>query len=1354
MPDYSRLPARFFYRGVCLLPEDAQPDGKSPFASNVRSYQEGTIGTRWGLTKESTGALGGAVHSLFRLNDTSVYGGTNYRFAGVGASLYSGPTVPGAYTLEINGFSGNPLTAVSTSPANTPRSYLYIGDSTQMRKINSGLNDYSIGIPTPITPPTAALGEVQTTYLESVNAGAWVSYGDVTPVGAVPIISRVNTTVTYLLYDSGTTGMASIALDDMAGIVAGLTVTLATESVIIQEVNPPVSSTTIGRILYDVGATGLCTIQPAGSFSVGQIEAPLPDEIRRRYEDLNQPVPPRVTVSRTVDFPVNSLVLLNSSEAVRILSVAIGPDGRQSFRCSTAGTFAAGQNIDGIASFRAYLQTTRSAGDAATDDAVENTLTPPTDTDPVVGGIQAAMTGVERNWGLVGDQAVQPEDIIRFGFKASALSYVQSVRLILDVNKPGGQTFLENYYFYEWRANDLLSAIQATEGAPTGTMADAQAGAVTQGQTDSLYGDQYGQQPVLTTDSPAPPGSPVSHKLSPPTYEVDSEGRLTKEVPYADSFVTAGATPSRQISLGDNQWIPLQCRVADLTRVGTDATRTLSNIGFAAISVQVLGTTDPITLDYADCYLTGGYGPDVGMTLPPYVYRYRFRSTVTGERSNPSPSMRAGVHPHRGLVTVTPGEISAAGQTDVIDWFRFGGALARWQYAGTQANTNGISFDDATSDSEIDGGETLRTDLFQPWPTFDVPRSGVAELAGTSLQRVSGDNFNTGWGADSTIIVNGVATALYRQPTSVSRLEVIDNCGEGATIIWSMPSPRLLAQPLPALWGGPIGNAWFNFACGDPSDPSLLHWTHGNDPDATAYVNTLVVTSSSEPLMNGFFFDGQPYVFSSDRLLRIVPTFGSISAFRCDETPCTKGLWAKWAFALAPEGVYFVGKDGIYLTAAGSDAVSITDPDLSPIFPQDGGASQSIRGINPPDFSQPNKMRLTYVDSGLYFDYVDTTGAYHTLFYEPAYKRWTLDTYASGITARLYEPGQGAYANVVGCLNGNIYQADATKFTDDGTAINWALSPPWANGGDLRSDKQWGDAVIDAVAGDGFTVTPVSANGSVVSTATVIGASAVRTTTIIEIADGEGVWARNFGLQLTGVQTTARPILYLWEPSYLSKQVSVALRATDWENLGYVGAKFVQGVVIRANTYNVAKSVEVQYEGGHVGTTLSLVHDGEVQYAYPIQPGTWTPFVAELVRIIGADSNPWNLLDWRWVWEPAPEAATQWQTQETTFDLPGYLTVRDALIAYQADCPVILTVWHDNDSEDYVLPTTNSLYSRYYQNLVAAKGKWVRFRLTSGSPFRVFARDCSVRVQGWGLPNGYVVAQPFGGVSRQVGALI
>src|SRR5262249_24460159 len=154
---------------------------------------------------------------------------------------------------------------------------------------------------------------------------------------------------------------------------------------------------------------------------------------------------------------------------------------------------------------------------------------------------------------------------------------------------------------------------------------------------------------------------------------------------------------------------------------------------------------------------------------------------------------------------------------------------------------------------------------------------------------------------------------------------------------------------------------------------------------------------------------------------------------------------------------------------------------------------------------------------------------------------------------------------------------------------------------------------------------PVFNNGNFALTPQVIGAGGtVRDTYLIDLSQGIGQWSRNAGLLIEGcvqVCDTQRPLLYLWEYSCLNKNVSVARRATDWEDLGYKGAKFIQGVVLRANTFPHQKLLQVEFDGSlaapQIGLTLPIFHDGEQMIPYPQEDTGWQPFIAELVRLHG-----------------------------------------------------------------------------------------------------------------------------------------
>src|SRR4249920_1611171 len=128
--DYKRSLRRFFYRGISLMPQDALPEGKAAWAINVRSHEEGTIEPRYGEVKLTDAALPGPIHSLFRLNDSSAFAGANLaqRILGVADTIYGGTPGVDTYAAVDTGYSGDPVTAVIATPAQSPRPFLYIGD--------------------------------------------------------------------------------------------------------------------------------------------------------------------------------------------------------------------------------------------------------------------------------------------------------------------------------------------------------------------------------------------------------------------------------------------------------------------------------------------------------------------------------------------------------------------------------------------------------------------------------------------------------------------------------------------------------------------------------------------------------------------------------------------------------------------------------------------------------------------------------------------------------------------------------------------------------------------------------------------------------------------------------------------------------------------------------------------------------------------------------------------------------------------------------------------------------------------------------------------------------------------------
>lgn len=1166
----------FGFTSVDLVrPPDKLPAGRYARATNVRSYTEGTLQTRGGLVAISAAALADlTVHSPGRLNDPTAFNGgtTAIRVLGAGTNVYWGG-VNGPFVALDSGYSGDPLAFHEATPPRSPQPWLYIADRSRQRKVKNDGTNYPIGIAQPNLAPAVALAAPGTTIISDFgSAAAWTAAGTVAAAPANE--NRVNTTIAAILYDTGNTGWASISATANTFINEGVLLVLgAAETVLVTRTTIAVASTTIGSIIYDSGTSGLCTIQPAASLGVGQLESPPLSvyENRAGYAVARPQAegPPRAPGStdltariRQMDFPVDCLITLGgATETVRILSVAVGADGVQSFRCSTANTHAAGNTITGVTAFRAYLTTTRAATNTIVGAAINNVLTPVTASTPMTGGVQAVLAV---DLSLINGRATLEDDDLHLSIRVNRLTEVQSIRMYFDVDAATND-FLHNYFFFEWHANDIVAAIQATNAAQVTTLVGVQTTAVTNTQ--------------------------LSDALPPRNQDGGGSGRRGEDR-GVETIVNPNTnklpvdSTAAQLGLGNDQWIELKCKVRDLVRVGADTSRTLANVAGVEVLIGATSAT-ALTIHYDSLWLGGGFGPDVGNIGQPFVYCYRYRSTATGARSNPSPPSRAGVLPRRGRVSAT-GTQSADTQVDVVDWFRFGGTLTRWTYSGSGTNAATPAYDDDNADQAIDGGETLTFDDYQPWPTTDLPRSGTCNVAGTAVSRVSGDTFNALWAPGTVVIVNGRACTLYASPASTSILHLNENVGSGTAVAFTIPSPTLLSQNLPTLWGDLNGS---HFACGDANNPGVLYWSKPNDLDVASDRGSLVVpdAQAAEPLQNGCIVDRGCFVGSTENVYEILPD--SDGGFRAERTACTKGFWSRWSNCVAGDFIYFLASDGIYRTARGAAAISITDDFLRPLFPHDGQPGIAVNGYNPPDMTATTSLRLGYDGRYVYFDYLDSQAVPQTLAYDTRQPGWVFDHYQQdathpGATVHVADDGPASYGTVIAGRDGRIYHFSSPG-VDRATAFTCVVRTGSPDLGDSRSLKYYQDLMLDLDTG-GIAVALTagfdnfSQQLALASNITQIGRSLVG----VSIQNGAGYTAHNLGLEFTWAGS-GYVLLYEWQPRLIAEPLDFL--AAAWQT---------KGSSLGLSGYGHLRDGYIAYSS-QVPVTLTIVVDGVPIIATP-----------------------------------------------------------------------------------------------------------------------------------------------------------
>lgn len=1326
--DYKTVPLPFLCRGLQLAkPVDQLAPGEYAKLINVRSYQLGTLQTRNG-TDNLGGVLAGQspLHSIRRLNDP--INNTYTHLYGAGTHLAYGQSAPGS---DLGGgWSGNPLALVPWRPSQSPLAWMYVADSAQMAKVNAEGTQHSFGVPFVSAAPKIRIADSGVypslatsssffVFAESESLTDWSAGGT---AGSLSLLSsgpgyRNNTTISYIAYDNGTgSGVCSIVPASIANIGQDSLVyfTANSEYQRVFEVLPAIPSTTIASILYDSGTTGACSIALTAS----------PQQITKNY--------------------VLQIGTGGTEENVVVSDVVVSNQGQYSVRCTTVHNHVASEAVVGLASFRCATSNVYAATDTIQTDGIRSVISTGT------GGFVLSVSESLGTFATFGN--FQPDDYIHVSIRMGALANMIEGKVMFDVDA-SENNFTQNYYYYPFRPNDLIQSAVGNQ-----TYVQAKTTAITNTQVDQ---SATNQQASVLEPLTAPPVYPP-YRTGPTQYT--ALGGQGGDVGGSD--VTYGAP--NQTQLGQNQFLELSFRFSDLIRVGTDQSRNLNNVEAVQIQFNMSANT---TVDIDSMWCGGFFGPDVGTLGQPYQYMIQYRVSSTGATSPFTPPARSGVVPRRQPVLVTFAE-SPTAEVDKADVYRFGGTLLQWTYVGTAQNSAG-SFIDIQSDTALDADSLGNPDWYQPWPVEDQPKLGTTgTVAGSSIAD-SATNFNTSWAPGVQILINGYAATIYRV-ISTSLLETYENLGSQSAVTWEIPDPILMAQPMPCLWG-PFEN--FFFACGDPKNPGRLYFSRGNDPDSTQLEYWIDVTTPSEPLMNGYVYNGTCFVRSSERNFRIFPTFGQFNLidptipgpglFRAIEVPNGKGLFMRWGYAIGPS-VWAIGKDGIYEDQGGA-ATNITNDDLYPLFPHEGSVGEAINGYNPPNLvlAQATNHRLAYYDSCLYYDYIDTTGAYNTLMRKmaaPTDKQgvpsgWWYDQTTPTTQMHYGEEGQNVHNLLLGNTDGSLSQYDIAQGQDGANAISCDFRTVSTDLGDTRLNKFFGDLAIDCNTNNVTATVDCSFDNFSYGLVTGTIETPSRPSNPVVFDLGGEVEARNIAIDVSWSQTNANSdaIFYSWTPTAIPKPENIELRASDWDDAGYQGNKFIQGVVLEANTYGVTKTVNVIGDAGTIEATLSVTHDGQEQLPY-----SWPPFLTHMLRLQSTDDNPWELFGVRWVFNPAPEFVTFWETQTRPINGKGYGHMRDGYATIISNAPVTYQVIvdgvsytvYDGDTGASTIPSTAGVQLKKYVIYPPIKGKIVRHNLTSSAPFALFMDSSEIRVHSWGDTGVYEQLRPFGDLSNTTGARI
>jgi hypothetical protein len=645
-----------------------------------------------------------------------------------------------------------------------------------------------------------------------------------------------------------------------------------------------------------------------------------------------------------------------------------------------------------------------------------------------------------------------------------------------------------------------------------------------------------------------------------PNFSFSSPGNSYIWTVTQEQLTAAGSTGQGGGYVAGDSWAEIIVPISSAARSGGDATRTLANITGVAIQVT---TTAACAWGFDWWYLFGTYGPTIQPNAPGgYSFQSRFRDSSTGTYGVPSPQNRYSLRPLREQILVTPAA-TAVTSVDQIDIYVAGGTISNFLYAGSVTNNNGSpnTFSDNIPDGFIlQANKPPDLTALQPWPILDNPWQGTLNVSGTSVTGITGTPFDLNLVSNSVILINGNVFQTFGQPRSSTFLELTMDAGSltGATFL--IGSPVLAAQPLPVAFG-PLEGPFLPVvgALGDMKNAGTFYFCNAANLDNASDRNTLEITSPSEPLITGETWNGQFYVGSRENVFAIRYAYLEAvqTPFQFVRLPSPSGFWSRWAICRGPDGVYALGRDGIYRW---SDAggVNITDEMLYPMFPHDGNPAIATNGILPVDMSQVDFMRLSATDFDIRFVYLDTSGVQHTLRYEIAKRRWFLHTYGDSFAYEyLNEPLVSSPHSMqilqLSRTSGSIYVSGGNA--DNASPITVSVLPPYSDGGDERAQKLLVDLMSDADGVGSYTVTPKYNEGMIIGTPGTFSVSGGRQQSQLNVASLPSGLAlyRNSSALVTWTGGPDGPRLYALEFSgyaqpYLSKRVT-----TQVKDLGFPG---------------------------------------------------------------------------------------------------------------------------------------------------------------------------------------------------------
>lgn len=1296
------------------IANDLRPQNKFLYLQNIRVITEGVLESRPPIEQFLTlNPLPANVpHTIRTIVDEA--NNSFLRIVGAGQELYTGNGL--VLEVKAGGFSGSPLFTVDFRPEQSIEAYLYIADSQKFVKVSVSNILLDVGINSPTKAATWSFSKPERKIIDKIGTGSDVDWNNLTGSANAPTLQvRVDTVIDAYLADGALPNFVTIVPDDGTNIQKGSIVTINGQDRIVEEFSPSsvnAGVATIAKISYDLGISGSCTIVLSISSA----------EIRK-----------------------DSILLLNNVEYVRVEDVTRDSNNIPSVRTTTVGTYAIGNSVDGVPSFRVFTDVAFAAGNTIKNDSIKTNIN--------AEGVSSITKNINidlLNTGIAG-KPLTLEDVFHISLIADPTK-ISEIQVQLDVDDG---TFAGNYYYYPIIPNFFTASVAQTSSILPVIQQTLQRQELLD-RLDRSARNIYDRVQRNSESGGYDPGidfDDIYRRL------LESTGQTTVET------VT-----------GQLQWTELAIRLIDFKRAGSDNTKTFKDVKAIRISVSATAMLDV----YVDSIWVGGAGAldssdQVGFL--PYNYVWRIRNPATRDSSNWSPPLRAGIKVTRGNIELSFPDANITYPANYrIDVARFGGTVSEFRIVGSIIN-DGSKFIDTSSDRLVQdnslagrfsehGAKDAIFDFYKPFAVLDKSKSGVCDVVGTKFIRVSGDFLNITYPRGTQIVINGIANKFYTNPIDTEQVELEKDMGSLDNVKFEIQEPLLTGKPLPVIFG-PTGEGFlglFIFGLGDTNAAGTVYWLDGNSPDTMSDQNRLEITSPSEPLITGVIYDGFPYVYTNKRSFVLQPTISSEGdfSFVAREAANSRGVFCRNSICVAPDYIFLLSEnaDGIYRVQGNGNPQNITNAGFASLFYNNGKEPEPLilsngNTINPINFTLVDEIRFFATGDYVIFRFIDIEGEPLVLVYSTKLNDFiSRDVYNIDINAFYKEEVKSNTNILVGI--GNEIGKFGTNAVFENEVVSQIL-PFSFDAGDSRFIKEFKEIIIDADNGtEGLSIRNYYNNGVINDPVFNIAGDVqhARQHFIIDLQDekGKGKLVKNITTQFEWLISSG---VKLYEEKFylIPKGDFIENRSSDTEDGGDIGEKLWQGVIIKADTFGEDKLLNYYDDNNELKASLTINHDGEKTIAYSFN----TPFISHTIKRTSDDEILWIPLVEAYVFDREPEEASVWEGEFNTHNLTGLIMIQRFAIAYRSNADATLKLKFEDGAEQVynnIFPNSNGEYNKEFFFAVPKKWKACKYRIETEGKIRLYKRDSEVWMKSFGSDQPFNRFSVLGGTSRETEALI